>query len=143
MENKTKNKIITIQMIENFLKKNIIFLSGILVSIVIVLISILYYDYLQSSKNEKISEKYIKAGLYLASKDIKKSKEIYKEIISNKNEFYSLLSLNNIIDNNLEQKSDEILKLFNTIESISMKKEQKNFIKLKKALYLKKLSNHK
>ena len=51
-----------------------------------------------------------------------------------------MLALNNIIENDLEKDSDEILKLFKIIESINIDFEQKNLIKLKKALYLKKIS---
>ena len=38
-----------------------------------------------------------------------------KEIIKSKNKFYSPLSLNIIIDNNLEENEDEILKLIRNI----------------------------
>ena len=51
-----------------------------------------------------------------------------------------MLALNNIIENDLEKDSDEILKLFKIIESINIDFGQKNLIKLKKALYLKKIS---
>ncbi len=36
----------------------------------------------------------------------------------------------------MEQNSDEVLKLFEVIEDINMEREEKNLIKLKKALYL-------
>ena len=45
-----------------------------------------------------------------------------------------------LIDNNLEENEDEILKLFEMIEKINLKKEEKNLVKLKKALYLQKVS---
>ena len=60
--------------------------------------------------------------------------------MSSKNKFYSLLALNSIIDNNLEQNSEEVLELFNIVENIKIEKEQKNLVKLKKALYLIKIS---
>ena len=53
-----------------------------------------------------------------------------------KNKFYSSLALNNILENNLEPNRDEILKLFDIVENTRMKKEQKNLVKFKKALYL-------
>ena len=56
-----------------------------------------------------------------------------------KNKFYSLLSLNNIIDNNLEENSEKVLKLFDVVENMRINNERKNLIKLKKALYLKKI----
>jgi len=103
---------------------------------IIILASVLFLNYHYESQNEKISEKYIKAGIYLSSKDEEKAKNIYKEIILSKNKFYSLLALNNIIEKELEENSNEILKLFEIVESIKVEKEQKNLIKLKKALYL-------
>ena len=140
MVNETENKLSLIQQIELHLKEKKVFLIGIAISIIMILLSIFYYNFYQNSISEKISEKYIEAGLYLASNNKDKSKKVYKEIILSKNKFYSLLSLNNIIDNNLEQNSDEILKLFTIVESIRINAERKNLIKLKKALYLKKIS---
>ena len=99
--------------------------------------------YYQDNQNEKISEKYIKAGIYLSSKDKEKSKSIYKEIIFSKNKFYSILALNNIIENNLEENNDEILKFFKIVESVNITAEQRNLVKLKKALYFKKISRDK
>ena len=97
---------------------------------------LVYYNYNKNLENKVISEKYIKAGLFLSSKKIEESKKIYQEIILSKNKFYSPLALNTIIDNNLESNSDKVLKLFQTVEGIKFNKEKKNLIKLKKALFL-------
>ena len=78
----------------------------------------------------------------MAAKDTEKSKNIYKEIILSKNKFYSLLALNNLIENNLEENSNEVLSLFETVEKISIDKDQKDLIKLK-SLYLLKISMNK
>ncbi len=104
---------------------------------------IFFFNYNQNIKNEKVSEQYIKAGIYLSSNEIEKSKLLYKKIVLSKNKFYSILALNSIIENNLEKNNDEILKLFKIIESINVEKEQLNLVKLKKALYLKKISRDK
>ena len=64
-----------------------------------------FLDYSKSNKNEKISEQYIKAGIHLTSNEKEKSKLIYKEIILSKNKFYSVLALNSIIENELEENS--------------------------------------
>ena len=134
MEN--EKEINSIEKIENFLRKNKNILLIILTLIIFVLIGVGYLNYYQKSKNEKVSEKFVQAGIYLSLNQQEKSKKIYKEIIISKNKFYSLLALNNIIDNDLEQNNEEILKLFNVVENIKIEKEQKNLVKLKKALYL-------
>ena len=99
-----------------------------------------YLNYYQNSENEKISEKFVQAGIYISSNEKEKSKIILKEIIFSKNKFYSILALNNIIENDLEKDNEEILKFFEIIENLNLTKEQKNLIKFKKALYFKKIS---
>jgi|TARA_B100001093_G_C26721948_1_gene968224 hypothetical protein len=140
MENKLNNKT---NFLENFIpiikkNKNIIILA--IITIIVIWSFVLFLIYHQENKNKIISEKYITANIYLSNKDKDKSLSIYKEIISSKNKFYSYLALNNIIENKLELNSEEILKLFKIVESIKIDKEQKNLIKLKKALYLIKIS---
>ena len=138
MENETK--INSSEKITNFVQKNknIILINFIL--IISVLVGISYFNYYQNSKNEKISEKFVQAGIYLSLNKQEESKKIYKEVISSKNKFYSILALNNIIDNDLEQNNEEVLELFDIVENIKIENEQKNLIKLKKALYLIKIS---
>ena len=140
MENETTEELNFIKKISNIvIKKKKIFLSIILIIFSASMI-VIFFNYHQNNQNNKISEQYIKAGIYLASKDIEKSKSIYKEIVLSKNKFYSILALNNLIENDLEQNSEEILKFFKIVENINLNKEQKNLVKLKKALYFKKIS---
>ncbi len=140
MENEIKEKSNLIVKISDIIRKNIKLLLIILSIIITLLLIIIYIIYQQNIQNNKISETYIKAGIYLSSKDTEKSKILYKEIIQSKHKFYSILSLNNIIENDLEKNNEEVLKLFETLEKVKVTKEQKNLIKLKKALYLKKIS---
>jgi len=140
MENEIIDKNNLIEKSVNILKKKKKLLFSILFIIIAILSVIIFLNYYQNNQNEKISEQYIKAGIHLSSKDNEKSKLIYKEIIFSKNKFYSILALNNIIENNLEENSDEILKLFEIIENINITTEQQNLVKLKKALYFKKIS---
>ena len=63
-----------------------------------------------------------------------------KEIVFEKNKIYSLLALNIILENSLEENKDEILKLFEEVEKLKLI-ESKNLVKLKKALYLIKVSD--
>ncbi len=143
MENNITDKPDLVEKITNTVKKKKKLLLLIIFIIIAILLGIFFFNYYQDNQNEKISEKYIKAGIYLSSEDREKSKIIYKEIILSKNKFYSILALNNIIENDLEQNSEEILKLFNIIENAKNEKERKNLIKLKKALYLIKISRSK
>jgi len=138
MEN--EEKIDFFERVENFVKKNKNIFFTILSLTIFVVIGINYFNYYQKSKNEKISEKFVQAGIYLSLDKKEESKKIYTEIVISKNKFYSLLALNNIIDNDLEKNSEEVLKLFDIVENTKIEKEQKNLVKLKKALYLIKIS---
>ncbi|MAW16954.1 MAG: hypothetical protein CMJ01_00050 [Pelagibacteraceae bacterium] len=131
----------------SFLKTLIVFYENnkttLVVLATIVVLSILslnYLNYHKKNENIKISEKYVKAGIYLTLNKKKDSRAILKEIIESHNKFYSILSLNTIIDNNLEKNNEEVLKLFEIVENTSKEKEQNNLIKLKKALFLIKIS---
>ena len=53
-----------------------------------------------------------------------------------KNQFYSLLSLNTILEKNLEQDFEKIMNYFEIVENLGHSKEKKDLILLKKALYL-------
>ena len=140
MENEITNKSNLIERISNIVKKKKKLLLSILFIIIAIPSAMIFLNYYQDNQNEKISEKYIKAGIYLSSKDKEKSKSIYKEIIFSKNKFYSILALNNIIENDLEENHDEVLKFFEIVEKINITPEQRNLVKLKKALYFKKIS---
>lgn len=140
MENEITNKSNLIERISNIVKKKKKLLLSILFIIIAILLAMIFLNYYQDNQNEKISEKYIKAGIYLSSKDKEKSKSIYKEIIFSKNKFYSILALNNIIENDLEENNDEVLKFFEIVQKINITPEQRNLVKLKKALYFKKIS---
>jgi len=135
MENKIKENF-NIEYLIDIFKNNIKLILGILFLVSFILLGGIYYDYKQNVKHKKISEKYIEAGIILASKNREKSKNIYKEIILSKNKFYSILSLNNIIENNLEENNNEILRFFEILENLNLNKEEKNLIKLKKAIFL-------
>ena len=77
MENETTEELNIIKKISNIvIKKKKLFLS--LAFIIIAILSlIVFLNYYQTTQNNKISEKYVKAGIYLSSKDNEKSKSIY------------------------------------------------------------------
>ncbi len=104
------------------------------------LITILVLSALIKYKNEKqnifIAEKYVEAGLNLTSSKKDKAKELYEEIILSKNNFYSILSLNAVIENKLITDKNKIIKYLDILEKSNSSNEQKDLIILKKALYL-------
>ena len=87
-------------------------------------------------KNELIAEKFIQAGLLLSSKNKEKSKEFYEEIIFSKNNFYSILSLNTILEENLITDKNKILEYFLIVEKLTKSNDQLDLIFFKKALFL-------
>ena len=108
-----------------------------LISIVI-LISVLiaYFQYSNINKNKLIAEKYIQAGLYLSSNKTEKAKKLYIDIILEKNDFYSVLALNTLIEKNLISDKVRILEFFQTLEKLSLTKNRSDLLIFKKSLYL-------
>ncbi len=143
MENEIINKPNFLERIKDFIieKKKIFIISFSILTLSIA--GLIFLNYIKINETEKISEKYVLAGIYLSKDENEKSKSLFKEIIESKNKFYSPLALNIIIDNNLETNDTKILDYFELVEKINLKKEEKNLIKLKKALYLKKISKEK
>ena len=83
------------------------------------------------------SEDFIAAKIFLSNNENQKSLEVLKKIISTNDEVYSPLSLFMIIDRNLEENRENVLKYFDQIISInSLEKEDLNLLKLKKAIYI-------
>ena len=143
MEDKVNKSSSLINNLFNILKQRKKTFLSILILLVLVLLSINILKIYQDGKNKKTAEKFIQAGLFLTSKDNDKAKSIYKDIILDKNKFYSHLALSALIENKLEENKDEVLKLYDVVQKIKLDKEEKNLIKLKKALFLIKLSKNK
>tara|TARA_B100001057_G_C22861917_1_gene954875 strand:+ start:808 stop:1317 length:510 start_codon:yes stop_codon:yes gene_type:complete len=114
----------------------------ILIFFTFILISIIFLAMrtLQERENILISEKFIKANIYLSSQNKDKSKELYEEIIKSKNKFYSILALNTILEKGLENNEDVIINYFDILQDLSISPEQKDLLIFKKALYLIKIS---
>ena len=87
-------------------------------------------------KNTLISEKYIKAIHHLASSETDKAKLLFEQILTSGNKFYSILSLNTVIEKNLIVDKDKVIDYFNILENNITLQEQKDLLILKKALYL-------
>jgi len=104
--------------------------------IVIAIFALSLFQINVKKKNSLIAEKYIQAGIYLANKKNADATLIFEEIIESKNKFYSILSLNTILEKKLLTDKKKILLLFKKIEKIKTTQEQKDLIKFKKALFL-------
>ncbi len=143
MENEISDKQNFTNNIENFLKKNKKILISFLIFVVFIIVGIFFFNHYQISETKKISESYIKGGVYLSQNKMEKAKNTYKDIILKKDNFYSLLALNNIIENKLIKDNDEIIKLFEIVENVRKEKSQKDLVRLKKALFLLEISKNK
>ena len=127
----TKDKLVS------FYNNNKIKLFIFLILIFIFLAFLIYFENQNNKQNKIIAEKYITAGLFLSSGDKKESKKIYEEIILSKNRFYSILALNKILENELEDDQNKILSYFGILEVLNDKsREDYEVIIFKKALFL-------
>ena len=115
-------------------KKKLSLLAG------VIFLSLIYFWWADNTKKKdryKNSEDFISAKIFLSKNENEKSLEILKNIISTNDEVYSPLSLFLIIDRNLDENRENILKYFDQIISInSLEKEDLNLLKLKKAIYI-------
>ena len=136
MENNLENKIELKDRIIFFYKKHKVKILLIILILLISIITTVIFKINFEKKNKLISEKYITAGLYIASNEIEKSKQIFEEIILSKNKFYSVLALNSILKKNLITDKKKILNYFGIVEKVIENKDQLELIKFKKALYL-------
>ena len=103
---------------------------------VLILIIFLVMKIFQERENISISEKFIKANIFLSTQNEDKSKELYEEIIKSKNKFYSILALNTILEKELENDENTIINYFDTLQDLSIPRDQRDLLILKKALYL-------
>ena len=122
--------------IRNFFIKNKNILIIILSLFIILLISYLTFSEYKEKKKLKISDQYNSIVTEYSENNKEASKKNLIELIKKKDSTYSPLSLYFIIDKQLISDQSIVNKLFDTvIEDISLKKEIKNLIIYKKALY--------
>ena len=141
MEEKLNNKLELKTKLINFYNLNKVKIFTFILVTIITLITIIFLKINDEKKNILLAEKYIQAGIFLTSNKSDEAKQIYEEIIFSKNKFYSILSLNTILEKNLISDKNKILEYFNILEKIISNKNNKDLIMLKKALYLIKESN--
>ena len=132
-QNKTSITERAIAVIKKKIKAIIIFFTILLFSF----FAYLYFKELDKKRNIKISNDFNYARILSQKGNNNDSKNLFYKIIDQKNDFYSPLSLYLVIENNLENDDQIIIKLFDKIISINkISKEDKNLIKIKKALFL-------
>ena len=131
-ENKTEIK----DRIINFLNDNKVKIYIFIFILATVLGSFIFIKTNNEKKNVLVAEKYVKAGINLASNKNDIAKSLYEEIILSKNKFYAILALNTIIEKDLVIDQKKILEYFVVLERSVATKETIDLIKLKKALYL-------
>ena len=129
----------------DFLKNNVKKFLFVLIVVVIVLGFFTWKDREDTKKRLEISEKYIDTKILLnQNNQSQNALNNLVEIIFSKDSTYSVLSLYLVIDGDLEADNKKILKYFNEVLSIKdLKKEDKNLIKLKKAIFISNKSNEK
>ena len=119
------------------LKKNTKLLFLISVTLIACLIFILFLNEKKENNLILISGQFYDAKLLIEEKNSNEAKIILENIILKKNKVYSPLSLYLILEADLEVNSKKILNFFDILIQIkSIDEEDKNLIKIKKALYL-------
>ena len=119
-----------------FFKENRLKLYSLIVVLTISVFGFFFIKIQEEKKNQYISEKFIQAGLFLTLNKNNESKKLLEDIILSKNKFYSVLSLNIILEKKLENEKRKILDYFEIIENLKLSKENQDLVLLKKSLYL-------
>ena len=135
LENKTEVKDRLQNLFLHNRKKILIFLIG----VIIIIISLIFYQNYEKKQNILAAEKYVRAQIQL-SLNKNDAKNLLEEIILSKNKFYSILALNTIIEKKLFDDPVKILNFFEIVEDINYSEEKKDLIIFKKALYFLKIS---
>ncbi len=142
MEQNQENRSNNLDKIISLIKDNKKKFYLIIVLIIIIIFSIFIYYLYEQRKNISIAERYIQAGLLLSSEDRDQSKKVFEDIIKSKNSFYSILSLNTIIEKNLETDENKVLNYFQIVENLNINSQQKDLLTIKKALFLIKIGKN-
>jgi hypothetical protein len=142
MSNQILEKKNKLDKLTNIVKNNIKLFIIIISFAVISLIVMFFINLNLEKKNEEISEKFNKANIFLENKKNNDALNILKKIIGNKHKFYSPLSLNLIVEKKLIEDQKEVINLFNEVILIKgVNKDNKNLIKIKKALFIMNTAN--
>ena len=123
--------------ITNFFHKNKKKIIAAILIIILSAFSKLTFDYFSAKKQLTISNQFNNAKILLSQNKNDEALNLFRSIISSKNKFYSSLSLNYVISNNLIENQKTVIELFDTaLTSKSLDQEEKNLIMYKKGIYL-------
>ena len=122
-------------------KYKILIFSTLAIFVIILIFLNFYYE---KKKNDRIilSESYIQAKIYIENDNKLKAEEILKNIIFSNDSTYSTLSLFLLLDQNIINDKQELLKLFDhVLENCNFDKNTENLIILKKSIFQSDFSN--
>ena len=142
MEQNLDKKIEIQERLKTFFSNNKKKFILLIIIILIIFIAFFLWKGNQNKKDILISEKYIKAGLFLSNNKFEEAKNTYEDLILSSNKFYAVLALNTILEKNLVKEKQKIFKYFKKVEKLNLSVEQKDLITFKKALYLIKLNEN-
>ena len=87
----------------NFYYSNKVKIYTLVIILFISLVAFLYVNNKTEKKNILIAQKYVEAGLYLASDKKENAVKIYEEIVLSNNKIYSILALNTLVEQLLKK----------------------------------------
>ena len=136
METNLENKLSLKEKLLNFFNSNRLKIYIFLIILLAATVSVIIINKNNDKKNNIIAEKYIQAGIFLSLNKTKEAKLLYEEIILSNNKFYSILSLNSIIEQNLTSDKEKIKKYFSILKKLDYSEDKSDLIILKNALFL-------
>ena len=130
--------------LKDLIKSNLKILIIVIIIISLGGITYLIFDINNKNKKIKISERFIEAKILINEGNYKDSLVILDNVIMERDNIYSPLSLFLVIDRNLERDSKTLIKYFDSVLSIKkIDKEDLNLLKLKKAIFISESSKEK
>ena len=136
METNQENKSGSKEKLINFFNSNRLKIYMFLSILLVAAVSVIIINKNSDKKNNMIAEKYIQAGILLSLNKNEEAKLLYEEIVLSKNNFYSILALNSILEKNLISDKEKILEYFSILKKLDYSEEKLDLIILKNALFL-------
>lgn len=141
MDHSLDKKIETKEKVLILLKKNKLKLYIFSTVIIALLLTFYWIKESKSKENILLSENFIKGRILLDEEKKEEAKRYFENIVENGNDFYSLLALNTILENELNIEKEKILKYFEILENKNLSSELSDLLLFKKALYLIKIND--